>query len=691
MKMGKWICAVLMVLGSTGCQVATVVDENYADTFSIMDSPADKIIKLDEVNEYDDAALVYDQHKATITDPEEVQALAQIKNKIRKTYRKVSSELDDVGAPGRYTAVESSLAEAKSIRADYDSFATSLGLNELVEDFSEKVRTSTLKHNQLVEKEVEAFLYTGDLPSYVTTNTLKGFEGGKYNDARKSALSMCRSLDPKNSIINTAYRCLSLDAEIRVNKSNDSISETGESFWSAIKAIKKNGPTFNIDVGQLSELDITALLLFYGIELDLIEKQEGQSAKDLIPQNRNQVFTVTERASIEESSEAREQSSSYLLRTDRLPNRQYQEARRKYQETLQQKQNCLNNYYAQAASNPYAINLCGMWAIPIASARNNLSSTPQYVKNKVYEDYSFNITEAEVSVQWRVTVSALDQKDVPQALTFTKSESDTFKFAEGLSPKDRRFKKYRFDTDEDVSDLIDQAPDIDFKTVLKRIETAKRMQLASIEDLTDGTETGLSVQSPSIAEETPIDDQILSDSIVIVSTRKGTGTGFYVGTSFILTNEHVVEKSPTVQVTNRKNQSFTAVVLAKDKSKDLALLVVTEMPGEALTLSNERPNTGEEVRAYGHPSGYEFSVTRGIVSAFRNVELPGSVTGAKAKYVQSDVAISPGNSGGPLIQDGKVVGVITFKDALQGSEGLSFSLSSVEVLEWINSRDIDGL
>jgi putative serine protease PepD len=156
------------------------------------------------------------------------------------------------------------------------------------------------------------------------------------------------------------------------------------------------------------------------------------------------------------------------------------------------------------------------------------------------------------------------------------------------------------------------------------------------------------------------------DAVVYISAQTGqgtaTGSGFVVSTDGkIITNEHVVDGATSVTVkigTDGKEQ--TAQVLGADASKDLALLKVDTGSTKLHALSfgdSSNVQVGDNVYAIGNPYGLDHTLTSGIVSALnRDIQAPSGATIPGA--IQTDAALNPGNSGGPLLDaDGKVVGV----------------------------------
>jgi S1-C subfamily serine protease len=136
---------------------------------------------------------------------------------------------------------------------------------------------------------------------------------------------------------------------------------------------------------------------------------------------------------------------------------------------------------------------------------------------------------------------------------------------------------------------------------------------------------------------------------------------------FVLTNLHVVDGAKAISVTPFGADPVSAEVLDSDRELDLALLRVSSaLPNAALVGDSKSLGVGDEVMAVGSPRKMYFSVSRGMVS-FPNRFLDG------VEYIQTDLPINVGNSGGPLVdRQGDVVGVVSF--ILRDSQGISFAL-----------------
>ena len=152
------------------------------------------------------------------------------------------------------------------------------------------------------------------------------------------------------------------------------------------------------------------------------------------------------------------------------------------------------------------------------------------------------------------------------------------------------------------------------------------------------------------------------------------GSGFIIsGDGYVLTNSHVVANADEVTVKLTDKREFKAKVVGADKRTDIALLKITanDLPhiqsGNAMDLK-----VGEWVVAIGSPFGFENSVTAGIVSA-KGRSLPDETY---VPFIQTDVAVNPGNSGGPLFNlRGEVIGVNSqIYSRTGGYMGLSFAI-----------------
>jgi len=159
-----------------------------------------------------------------------------------------------------------------------------------------------------------------------------------------------------------------------------------------------------------------------------------------------------------------------------------------------------------------------------------------------------------------------------------------------------------------------------------------------------------------------------------IQQRQGQGSGFITRSDgVVLTNAHVVEGSSEVRVTLPDGRSFVGKVLGGDPLTDVAVvkLVASRLPVAPLG-DSARVKPGEWAIAIGNPLGLDNTVTAGIISAIERTNALGE--GQRVPYIQTDAAVNPGNSGGPLINDrGEVIGINTAIRQAPGA-GLSFAI-----------------
>lgn len=198
-------------------------------------------------------------------------------------------------------------------------------------------------------------------------------------------------------------------------------------------------------------------------------------------------------------------------------------------------------------------------------------------------------------------------------------------------------------------------------------------------------------QSPLTTAQTA---KRVSPSVVVIQGK--TDSGEVLGSGFIVTkdgkivtNLHVIRdiKTASVHIPSRPLGGGWSVngevldsvfVLATDEASDLAIIKITGVDLPVLELGNSDALTvGEPLVVVGSPLGLEATVTAGILSAIRN-------GGEGFKSLQTDAAVNPGNSGGPLVNNkGQAIGVVPFK--LRSAEGLSFAIPVTYVRRLLNN------
>jgi S1-C subfamily serine protease len=183
----------------------------------------------------------------------------------------------------------------------------------------------------------------------------------------------------------------------------------------------------------------------------------------------------------------------------------------------------------------------------------------------------------------------------------------------------------------------------------------------------------------------------LKDSVVLIQTNLGLGSGFVYDTEgHIITNHHVIEDAETIEVTFLDGNITSATVVGMDIYSDVAVIKidsqVTKLQPVVIGASSDLV-VGEAVAAMGNPFGLSDTLTVGIVSALER-EMEAAEKYVIIDVIQIDAAINPGNSGGPLVNSkGQVVGVNTAIQSETGTfTGIGFAIPSDTV-----KREIDEM
>lgn len=204
-------------------------------------------------------------------------------------------------------------------------------------------------------------------------------------------------------------------------------------------------------------------------------------------------------------------------------------------------------------------------------------------------------------------------------------------------------------------------------------------------------------------EENSIEDAIKNvyESVVSIESFKddkliSNGSGFIYKKSdkaYIITNNHVIEKSDSVKIINSDGVKVSGQVLNSDVYKDIAIITIDKKYAKKVAnLGNsDKLELGEKVFTIGTPVNEKYlnTITSGIISGLnRKVNVTLSTGNFLINAIQTDAPINPGNSGGPLVNlKGKVIGINTMKVSEENVEGIGFSIPINDVKKTINKLE----
>jgi S1-C subfamily serine protease len=238
------------------------------------------------------------------------------------------------------------------------------------------------------------------------------------------------------------------------------------------------------------------------------------------------------------------------------------------------------------------------------------------------------------------------------------------------------------------------------RTFLAAVGTAAAAGLAGCTGGTGGEAAGepseatRSVQEGQAASGEPfaaVYEQVVGSVVQIqgfdADGRVGQGSGFVAFDDVVVTNQHVVAGTSEVVVGFTDGSTATGEVLGTDVYADLAAIDVAVPDGiDPLSFVEREPPVGTQVMAVGAPFGLGESASSGIVSGVDR-SLPSRSGFTVPDALQTDAAVNPGNSGGPLVTlDGEVVGVIT----AGGGENIAFAISAAMVERVVPDLVVDG-
>jgi S1-C subfamily serine protease len=211
--------------------------------------------------------------------------------------------------------------------------------------------------------------------------------------------------------------------------------------------------------------------------------------------------------------------------------------------------------------------------------------------------------------------------------------------------------------DKTMEDLFDQAYSAAMLNALADPGLLQRIRQDPGEGSSAVTERTLDrlvvARGPEARDAADSELSLQRSAVVTVFSGTGTGSGFYINADgYLLTNQHVVGDAKYVKIRLATGREIVGEVLRLDRQRDVALIKTEPVALLALPVARNTPATGDDVFLIGSPYGERFasSVTKGVTS--------GTTTVDSRRYLQSDVKLLPGNSGGPLIRrDGAVVGI----------------------------------
>lgn len=347
---------------------------------------------------------------------------------------------------------------------------------------------------------------------------------------------------------------------------------------------------------------------------------------------------------------------------------------------------------AQAFAGMAAIALEAAAAEAMNQAMAVLQATPMTVDIPVYQSYHYDLASVHAAKMTTVHYYVVDRSArTLYKSTFDVVEKKSFEVPYKIAEQDPEADDHRraATVEEDVVAWEEAPATVALSQVvdhyLANAKGAKPLpELAALraEMLRDKNEALTRYREQTFEGSTQSDPRF--DSVVVIYMPDGgLGSGFFVRPDVVMTNYHVVEEGQFAEMKVYGGQETFGKVIARDVRLDLALLRVQSRGKPAQFYDKNLLDLGSTVEVIGHPRRFEFAITRGVVSAVRELPAPNISGGKPVRQVQIDAATSPGNSGGPVFLKDRVVGVVSWGRSDPGSENLNFTIHYAEALQFI--------
>lgn len=328
----------------------------------------------------------------------------------------------------------------------------------------------------------------------------------------------------------------------------------------------------------------------------------------------------------------------------------------------------------------------------LTEVTEKLAATPMTIEVPVFQKYNYDLATVKSRKTMTTHYYVMDlQQNRYFKSTFDINERNNFQVAYRLMEDDPDIRKHLADAqrESDVDEWEDAPSSVKLSSLLDHYQANAGASvpippLAELrsEMLKDKNAALANYKANSYEGSTKNDPRF--DSVVIIYMPDGgMGSGFYVKPDVVMTNYHVVNEGTFVELRQHDGRETFGKVIAKDIILDLALIKV-QSRGKPVSFYNENElELGSSVEVIGHPRGYEFSITRGVVSAVRPMRSINLNSKKKYLQVQIDAPTSPGNSGGPVFMKDKVVSVVSWSRVDKGSENLNFSIHYSEAWRFL--------
>lgn len=451
------------------------------------------------------------------------------------------------------------------------------------------------------------------------------------------------------------------------------------------------------------------------VEVDLpfdTSKADLESALDPASLQDNDylvVFDVALAKTQRKVGRMRRQPSEMIVGYRQEPNPEYRRLQNSLNMAQMSAQNAKMNHSMR--SNQFCQGL-GCIAVAIASAAaaeeankaqdevqrimTEFNATNPMIEVPIKQTYSYEVADLDATKTMTVHYYVIDKaKKRYFKSTFDITENEKFGVAYRIAESDpsRSAHIAKHDTEEKVADWERKPSTVKLSQLVDHYvaNQGKTKPLTSLtalrQEMLKDRNTAIASFKTNTFEESTTNDPRFDSVVAIYMPGGGLGSGFFVRPDVVMTNYHVVDEGDYAELKMHDEQETFGKVIARDAVLDLALIKVQTRGKPVRFFDRNKIDLGSTVEVIGHPQGYEFSITRGVVSAVRkekSVNLQG--TGSDVLQVQIDAATSPGNSGGPVFMKDYVISVVSWGRVDRGSENLNFTIHHSEAERFLRDN-----
>lgn len=328
----------------------------------------------------------------------------------------------------------------------------------------------------------------------------------------------------------------------------------------------------------------------------------------------------------------------------------------------------------------------------VQAAMARLRATSMTVEKPIYQEYRYDLANVDARKVMTVNYYVIDRRRSSYfKSTFDIEERKNFEVAYQIHPNDPSKEQHvrAAATEKDVIRWEEAPSSVKLTQLIdhylanvrasKPLPSSERLRAEMLQDKNLALAR---FKEETFVGTTQADPRF--DSVVVVFNPDGKlGSGFFIAPDIVLTNYHVVEERNFVELKLYGGAETFGKVIARDVRLDLALIRVQSRGKPVRFFESNKLELGSTVEVIGHPKGLEFSITRGVVSAVREMPNVNINDSRKVLTVQIDAPVNHGNSGGPVFLKDRVVGVVSFGAGGKDIQNLNFTVHYSEALKFI--------